>query len=192
MSTGRSMVQGHVFGSRMARGVGRLTAIAMLTALSACASRTVVVEEPSRAADVAPLPRTEPQSPPKGYGNRQGVGINPGWTDDPAKRVGPQGQPAPYGRDTITGRPITDLNAGTPALPAPRYIMPPKATTAATPPATPAAAAPLAGSTVVVGKGETLYSLARRHNVKVEALMKANNLSADKIQAGQTLILPAN
>jgi LysM repeat protein len=44
----------------------------------------------------------------------------------------------------------------------------------------------------VVGKGETLYGLARRYNVTVDALMRANNLTADnKLQAGQTLVIPS-
>jgi murein DD-endopeptidase MepM/ murein hydrolase activator NlpD len=42
-----------------------------------------------------------------------------------------------------------------------------------------------------VAPGETVYSIARRHNVPVGAVMEANNLaSANAIQAGQRLVIP--
>lgn len=161
--------------------------------LGGCSSRMAAEDEQTRlpsAPMVGEAPRQQrgpqpPQDPPF-YGSRQGVGAGPVWMDDPAKRRGPQGQHAPYGRDTITGRPLNDLPpSGTPedgARSAPR-----------TPAAAPSRfAAPGAGNTIVVGKGETLYGLARRYNVTVDALMRANNLTADnKLQAGQTLVIPS-
>ena len=46
------------------------------------------------------------------------------------------------------------------------------------------------GSKVVVEKGDTLFSLARRHNVKVDDLKKANNLPNETIKVGQSLVVP--
>ena len=42
---------------------------------------------------------------------------------------------------------------------------------------------------VVVQPGDSLYRIARRHKVTVEALQFANSLTSEKIQAGQRLIL---
>jgi LysM repeat protein len=47
------------------------------------------------------------------------------------------------------------------------------------------------GKTYVVQRGDTLYSIAVRHNTTVEALMVANNLSnPNLIYVGQTLKVP--
>ncbi len=92
--------------------------------------------------------------------------------DDPALRRGPQGQPAPYGRDTVTGRPLGELNpSGQP--PEPGY------------------ARPVAGNIVVVSRGDTLSAISRRHGVSVDALIRANNLPNDRIREGQRLVIPA-
>ena len=60
------------------------------------------------------------------------------------------------------------------------------------PAATPSRAATTTatGSAVVVEKGDTLTNLARRHNVKVDDLKKANNLTSDTIKIGQSLTVP--
>jgi LysM repeat protein len=168
-----------------------LAGLALATLLAGCASRTVVEEEPAAAATAsAPKPQQpafNPNEPAPTYGRQQGVGANPAVGDDPAKRRGPQGQPAPYGRDTVTGLPLSDLppQGAAPARPAPAARPAPTSR----PPQT--AQGPAAsGTTVVVGRGETLYAIARRHNVRVETLMQANNLTTDRIQAGQTLVIP--
>ena len=142
--------------------------------LAGCASRTVATEEP------APLAAAPPRAP--SYDNRspsppaepQGIGAKKIWMDDPALRRGPQGQPAPYGRDTVTGRPLGELPpSGQP--PQPGYAP---------------LARPVPGNSVVVGRGDTLFAIARRHNVSVDALIRANNLSSDRIREGQTLVIP--
>ena len=160
-------------GLRRVTGLG----LAIIVGMSAagCASRTVVEEQPIAAAQPRP-------SEPINQQSRQGVGAPPAvWMDDPAKRRGPQGQPAPFGRDTVTGRPLSDLPPeGTP--PPPARFAPPAARTAGAP-------AP-AGNTVVVQRGETLFAIARRHNVTVDALKRANTLSTDGIREGQTLVVP--
>ena len=51
-------------------------------------------------------------------------------------------------------------------------------------------AADTAGRVVEVKPGDTLYSIARRHSLKVEQLMDANSLSSTNIQVGQKLTLP--
>lgn len=47
-------------------------------------------------------------------------------------------------------------------------------------------------STYVVQQGDTLTSIAQKFNITVAALTKANNITnADKVEAGQTLKIPA-
>ncbi|MGE6230167.1 LysM peptidoglycan-binding domain-containing protein [Paenibacillus sp. GbtcB18] len=46
-------------------------------------------------------------------------------------------------------------------------------------------------NTYVVQPGDTLYLIANRHNTTVEALLRANNLSAPYVYVGQTLYIPA-
>jgi len=45
--------------------------------------------------------------------------------------------------------------------------------------------------THVVQQGDTLFSMARRYGVTVEAIQQANNLTGDAIAVGQQLIIPA-
>lgn len=44
--------------------------------------------------------------------------------------------------------------------------------------------------TIVVRRGETLYSIARRHRIPVDELADANGLETHEIDAGQELDLP--
>jgi LCP family protein required for cell wall assembly len=57
-----------------------------------------------------------------------------------------------------------------------------------TPPITITTAAP---QIHVVQQGDTLFALARRYDVSVEAIQQANNLTGDFINVGQRLIIPA-
>jgi lipoprotein NlpD len=45
-------------------------------------------------------------------------------------------------------------------------------------------------TSIIVERGETLYGIARRHNVTVYDLMMINNLASPSISAGQRLNLP--
>ena len=45
--------------------------------------------------------------------------------------------------------------------------------------------------THVVQAGDTLFSMARRYGVTVEAIQQANHLTGDAIAVGQQLIVPA-
>jgi len=71
-----------------------------------------------------------------------------------------------------------------PAAPAPAPTSPRVPSAAPSPAATPTS------RTALVEKGDTLYGLAKRHQVSVKALMTANNLSSSRIVPGQRLILP--
>lgn len=136
----------------------------LIVLTSGCASRVVEVETPPPPA--APSKLANMQDPAV----RQGAGLGSGAYDDPAKRIGPNGQPAPYGRDTVTGRPISELNSkSTPAVAIPHQQ---------------------SGSQVIVAQGDTLSVIAKRHKVSIDALMKANGLSSPVIQVGQALVLP--
>ena len=53
------------------------------------------------------------------------------------------------------------------------------------------APAPASTSTLTVAKGDTLTSLAKKHNTSVESLKSANGLRTDTISLGQTLKIPA-
>jgi LysM repeat protein len=68
----------------------------------------------------------------------------------------------------------------------------PPASTASTnrydPQPTPSLANP--GDTVDVQSGDTLYGIARRHNVSVAELMQLNNMSSTNLKLGQRLYLP--
>lgn len=52
------------------------------------------------------------------------------------------------------------------------------------------AAAQASGPIYIVQSGDTLWSIAARFNVTIEALMAANNLSSENLQVGQQLIIP--
>ena len=150
---------------------GRLVIVALVLCaamVGGCSQRTMVEQDVSAAQRAEPIARADPEA-------RQSVGApDPVLTDDPSKRRGPQGQPAPYGRDTITGKALTDL-LGQPGAGDQRSGSPAGATN---------------GTRIVVGKGETLSTIARRHKVSVDSLRMANDLRADRINAGQTLIIP--
>ena len=50
--------------------------------------------------------------------------------------------------------------------------------------------APVPGANYTVKKGDTLYSLAKKHGTTVVAIQKANNLKNTLIKAGQKLVIP--
>ncbi len=53
----------------------------------------------------------------------------------------------------------------------------------------PAAAQPRR-RTHTVAAGETLFGIARRYGVTVDALREANDLEGDRVRTGQTLVIP--
>jgi LysM repeat protein len=59
-------------------------------------------------------------------------------------------------------------------------------------PARPAqpSAQPAGRRTHTVAQGETLYGIARRYGVTVDALRAANRLEGDRVRVGQTLVIP--
>lgn len=52
------------------------------------------------------------------------------------------------------------------------------------------AAPPSATTRYRVRSGDSLWSIARRHGVSVDALKRANSLRSDRVLAGQTLVIP--
>jgi murein DD-endopeptidase MepM/ murein hydrolase activator NlpD len=53
------------------------------------------------------------------------------------------------------------------------------------------AAAPVAGTTIIVGTSDTMETLARRYNVSAAAIMQANHLAGPRaLQPGQQLVIP--
>jgi membrane-bound lytic murein transglycosylase D len=53
------------------------------------------------------------------------------------------------------------------------------------------AATPARRRTHTVAAGETLYGIARRYGVTVDALREANDLEGDRLRTGQTLVIPS-
>jgi LCP family protein required for cell wall assembly len=58
------------------------------------------------------------------------------------------------------------------------------------PSAGPPPSSPLRPAMHIVQPGETLFSIAQRYNITVDALMQANGLTSDGIYAGQSLLIP--
>lgn len=158
--------------------------VALLAAtIAGCASRVVDVtdQEPPRRTAGAEDGRDQRDAPDTG---REAFGDDrPRPYSDPRAMRTADGRPAPYGRDPETGRAIND------PLPPPR----PSAQSRPMPaPAAVGARAPARGEagSVVVAKGDTLHSLARRYNVKVDELKRVNGLATDQIKIGQRLAIP--
>ena len=82
--------------------------------------------------------------------------------------------------------------ANAPAIqPAPRMAAPLPRVEAPAMPAAPRGVAS-GGSTVVVEEGQSLMGIARRHNVRVTDLMRANNINdGNDIRIGQRLVIPS-
>jgi LysM repeat protein len=89
---------------------------------------------------------------------------------------------------TLMNGSITVLAAGAPTAtpsPTPTGTLPPTPVPSVTPPG-------VAGFPYVVQWGDTLFSIARRFGVTVDAIVQANGLpDANYIRAGQVLIIPA-
>jgi LysM repeat protein len=85
----------------------------------------------------------------------------------------------PDGEEAIAG--LRDL-AGETIEPSP--------TPASPPPPSPTPVSPSQPTIYVVRRGDTLYSIARRHGTTVEAIMAANGLTNYNIYVGQQLQIP--
>lgn len=102
---------------------------------------------------------------------------------DPYKGVQYRG-----GRDPVTGV-APDLDGQLP--PPPVVAAPSRKKTARASDAFVATPVAASGLRVQVQAGDTLASIARKHQVSVAALMQINGLSTPKIVVAQTLIIPA-
>jgi nucleoid-associated protein YgaU len=152
-------------GSHVMAGLAFLAA----AAVTGCASR-IDQSEHRRVPEQTAAARSDAAETLAG---RAGSGISSS-ASDPREYRTPDGRPAPYGRDPVTGRALGD--------PPPAVV-------------TPAAASrrPKAGGqsqVVVVQKGDTLSALARRYSVGVDDLKRANALRTDSIREGQRLNIP--
>ena len=95
----------------------------------------------------------------------------------------------------------TPRSGNTPAISPGRNVQPSARNVAQTKPATTGVplkasavskAKPSAGSTHVVGKGDTIFNIAKRNGVSEKAIMKLNGISdAGKLRPGQKLKMPA-
>ncbi len=99
----------------------------------------------------------------------------------------------PFGRTIPTVTP-TALPTPTPlpVLPIVTPTPPPPSFRAPTPTVAPAAPmTPGSGTTYVVQPGDTLYSIAVRFGVSLQALIEANGIEdPNRLQAGQVLVIP--
>ena len=94
---------------------------------------------------------------------------------------------APRATATPTVTPVIILTA-TPTSVAKTATSTPLPPTTPTP--VPSATPQLARIVYTVVRGDTLFSIALRHNVSVDALRKANNLKSDDLDIGQKIIIP--
>jgi murein DD-endopeptidase MepM/ murein hydrolase activator NlpD len=110
-----------------------------------------------------------------GYGSVEAQGqASPGGTYSPP----PSNQPAP---SRFTDLPPPSGASSPPAYGAPRV-----------PPAEPKVAVlPQRGEAIEVATGDTLYGIARRHNVSMSEIMALNDLKNPALKPGQQLYLPA-
>lgn len=158
-------------------------------AFAGCASRVVEVSDqpPPRHAGLAPPPALQPPQPVHGDAPRDpAADERPRPYGDPRAMRTADGRPAPYGRDPETGRAINDP----PPAPAP-----PRFAQGSRPLPAPAAVGAKAAAkadprSIVVAKGDTLHSLAKRYGVSVDDLKRANALAGDQIKIGQKLTIP--
>jgi len=173
------------------------TCVVLLFGVAGCSADITRFDKPlfdsasdgSSASSGANLTRLSDQSPSQSY---NGVGLS-----NPSPRV--SRQPLPPAAQPQPAPAYTTLNTNTrtqASAPAARSRAPQQGFRVAdaapvTPSATLNDAAPLSGpGSITVQRGDTLYGLARRHNVTVGALKSANGLTSNIIQPGQSLVLP--
>ncbi|MDW7982486.1 MAG: LysM domain-containing protein [Thermomicrobium sp.] len=97
----------------------------------------------------------------------------------------PRGTPVMTPTVVPTPTPFPVLPVVTPTPPPPSLAVP----TPTTAPAAPTA--PAGGTTYVVQPGDTLYSIAVRFGVSLQALIDANGIEdPNQLQAGQVLVIP--
>ena len=179
--------------SARARKCVPIVALAAVTLFGGCSANIASLEGPSssRMASAGPVPpapigRANAGAPPayenKGWGNS-----GPRVYDSPAP------QAAPY-NDRVASLP----DATAPVNPS-RPFDAPRKTAAATQAAPQTAAARsggtvpvVAGQTIEVQQGDSLYGISKRYRVSIAALMDLNGLKTPNLKPGQKIALPSN
>ncbi len=157
--------------------------LALAALMAGCSADIRRLEQPTYAlGEKPPLPsepigrRNAPVAP---------AGDTAGW---------PNSGPVKPSVERVTALPDTvqPLNpAGSPSVP---FDAPRKPKTVAPSAVAPAhASAPVvAGQTIDVQPGDSLYAISKRHNVSIAALMDLNGLKSASLRPGQKIVLPAN
>ncbi len=73
-----------------------------------------------------------------------------------------------------------------------KVVAPAAVAPASAPTSTPTAAPIVAGQTIEVQQGDSLYAISKRHSVSIAALMDLNGLKSAALRPGQKIVLPAN
>lgn len=175
--------------SVMKRPCMRVSATGLLLAFAAtaagCSTDFRRLEQPSVALN-EPRPSVLRPSEPIG---RRSVGAPvaqpENWSDS-----GPRGSLPPPVTGSQPAAPLPPTTPTTAGLSKP-FDRPKPAVAAAPAPGQKIPNVPT-GTTVDVQPGDSLYSIAKRHNVALSALMEVNQLKSPNLKPGQKLVLPAN
>ena len=156
-------------------------------ALAGCSADVARLDGPGpRLAGAGPIPS-------ESIGGRRNAGApsvydNSGWGNS-GPRVAAV-QPAPSGQyDRVASLP----DASAPINPSHPFDAPKRTQPVTAAPSPRSGAVPVsAGATIDVQPGDSLYSIAKKHNVSVAALMDLNGLKTPSLKPGQQLRLPSN
>jgi murein DD-endopeptidase MepM/ murein hydrolase activator NlpD len=161
--------------ARVSRGA--LSCVAAVAALMAgCSADIRRLEQPTYALG------EKPPLPPQPIGSRRGADTA-GWPSS-----GPAAKPGVERVATLpdTVQPVNpSINPSVP-FDAPKKPKPVAANS------TPTSAPIVAGQTIDVQPGDSLYAISKRHSVSIAALMDLNGLKSAALRPGQKITLPAN
>ncbi|MFT5468387.1 MAG: LysM repeat protein [Verrucomicrobiales bacterium] len=139
-------------------------------------------------------PTNYTQAAPQGGGypsNTDYVDVQPVQQQQPTNGGYVQPQPQPQNNPYDTGVNPYGNQGGYTNQPAP-YVPPAPSQPTSYTPAPPQQMTPVSGyrGTYTVVKGDTLYSIGRRHGTTADAIMSANRLSSTLILPGESLNIP--
>lgn len=142
-----------------------------------CAANKIQPGDPLKAGRKLKVPTTTAAAPEPKSTAQDGKAQPTAKTAPIAAKMEPNAKPAPAAKSAqAAAKPAQDAKT---------------APTAAKPAQTAAKPAASGAKSVKVGAGDTIYSLARKNNISVDELCKANGIGPDaKIQVGRTLRIP--